>query len=450
MAINLLDMLKTTAGSALIKQASSYLGESELKTGSAVNAIFPALLGSVMQKGNSTGGAESLLGILKEGNFNGSMLENLGGLFNGGAKTDSLLNTGTSLLSGLLGNKLGGIVDFIANKAGIKNGIAGSLLKMAAPLVMSAVGKQVFSKGLGVSGLMDLLKGQKKYVSAAAPKGLGNLLGFSALKDGAQNVVNSGARVVTGAADTGRKAAGAATATAGRAVDAGKSGFSKMMPLLGLLLLAVAALIGWKMCGADLKDAGNSAMDGAKDVGGAMVEGAKDAGDAVADGAKAMGDAVVDGANAVKDAVTSISLPGGAEIKAKAGSFTDKFTKFLGDKGGDLDTRFTFDGVTFDTGSANLTTSSKSQIQNLANVMKAYPSVNIRLEGHTDNTGNAASNKALSNQRALAVKNALGQSGIAANRVEAVGLGQEKPVADNTTEAGKDQNRRVDVYITKR
>ena len=233
------------------------------------------------------------------------------------------------------------------------------------------------------------------------------------------------------------------------------------MPLLGLLLLGAAALIGWKMCGSDIKDAGSAAIDGAKDVGGAVVDGAKDAGNAVADGAKAVGDVVADGANAVGDvvadganavkgAISSISLPGGAEIKAAAGSFTDKFTKFLGDKGGDLNTRFTFDGVNFATGSANLTSESKSQIQNLANIMKAYPSVNIRLEGHTDNTGNAASNKTLSNQRALSVKNALGQLGVAANRVAAVGYGQEKPVADNGTEAGKLENRRVDVYITKR
>ncbi|MEL6986743.1 MAG: OmpA family protein [Bacteroidota bacterium] len=442
MAINLLDMLKSTAGDALIKQASGFLGESESKTSSAVGAIFPALLGSIMQKGSTKSGAESLLGMLKDGGHDGSIFDNLGGLFSGGAKTDGLLNTGTSILSGLLGNKLGGVVDLIAGAAGIKNGIAGSLLKMAAPLVMSAIGKQILGKGLGISGLMDLLGGQKKYVADAAPKGLGSLLGFADLGEGAKKVVTSAANTASRAAGS---AASTATAAANRTVDAGKSGMSNILKYLLPLLLIAGAFLGYRAC-----QNNTSLVDEVKDAGSAVVEGAKDAGDAVADGAKAAGNAVADGAKAVKDAVMSISLPGGAEIKAAAGSFTDKFVKFLGGKDGDLNTRFSFDGVNFETGSATLTADSKTQIGNLASVMKAYPGVNIRLEGHTDNTGDAAKNKTLSGQRAMAVKNALAQMGIASNRVATAGFGQEKPIADNGTEEGRAENRRVDVYITKR
>ena len=436
MAINLLDMLKNTAGSALIKQASGFLGESEGKTESAVNAIFPALMGSIMQKGATKSGAEGLLGMLKDGNHDGSIFDNLGGLFGGGKSTDGLLNSGTSILSGLLGNKLGGIVDLIAGAAGIKNGIAGSLLKMAAPLVMSAIGKQVFSKGLGVSGLMDLLKGQKDYVSKAAPAGLGSLLGFADLGDGAK-------KVVAAAGNAGKKVTGAASSAASATVDAGRSGISKLLPFLGIGLLALAGLLGWKMCGSDIKDAAGDATELVGDAAGAVADGAKDAAGAVADGAKDM-------ANAAADAVSSISLPSGADIKFAAGSFTDKLTKFLGGGEGDMNSAFTFDNVNFATGSAELTPESMSQINNLGEVLKAYKNVEIRVEGHTDNTGDAAANKSLSLKRALSVKEALTKYGIGDGRVAIAGYGSEKPVADNGTEAGRLANRRVDVYVTKK
>jgi K(+)-stimulated pyrophosphate-energized sodium pump len=89
-------------------------------------------------------------------------------------------------------------------------------------------------------------------------------------------------------------------------------------------------------------------------------------------------------------------------------------------------------------------------VADLAAILKAYPSTAVQLEGHTDNTGEAEANKKLPLARAEAVKEALTRSGIEASRVAIAGYGQERPVASNDTEAGKAQNRRLELAVVKR
>ena len=71
----------------------------------------------------------------------------------------------------------------------------------------------------------------------------------------------------------------------------------------------------------------------------------------------------------------------------------------------------------------------------------------VRIEGHTDNQGDDAHNDKLSVERAMAVKNWLISKGVAANRLIAVGFGEKRPVADNSTEEGRAQNRRTEFHI---
>ena len=78
-------------------------------------------------------------------------------------------------------------------------------------------------------------------------------------------------------------------------------------------------------------------------------------------------------------------------------------------------------------------------------MLRQYQDLGLRIEGHTDNTGDDASNKTLSQSRAEAVRDYLVEQGIDASRLEAVGLGEEQPVADNNTEEGRAQNRRVEL-----
>jgi outer membrane protein OmpA-like peptidoglycan-associated protein len=102
-------------------------------------------------------------------------------------------------------------------------------------------------------------------------------------------------------------------------------------------------------------------------------------------------------------------------------------------------------GINFDVDSDHLRADAKPTVDQVTAALKANPSWNVSIEGHTDSTGDAAHNLQLSQLRAESVKAALVSAGIAANRLTTTGLGQTKPVAPNDTEVGRAQNRRVEV-----
>lgn len=100
--------------------------------------------------------------------------------------------------------------------------------------------------------------------------------------------------------------------------------------------------------------------------------------------------------------------------------------------------------VQFDTNSDVVKTNYRSDINKLAEFMKEHADTKVTIEGHTDDQGTAHLNKALSLRRATAVRNILvEQLGIASERVAAVGYGEERPLANNTTPEGRELNRRV-------
>ncbi|MCE5264542.1 MAG: OmpA family protein [Deltaproteobacteria bacterium] len=110
--------------------------------------------------------------------------------------------------------------------------------------------------------------------------------------------------------------------------------------------------------------------------------------------------------------------------------------------------------VEFDFGKATIRKGEQADIAQLAEVMKKYPDLNVTIEGHTDNVGNAKYNEKLSQQRANAVKkNLVDKYGIAAARLDAKGYGLTKPIASNKTKEGRQKNRRVEAaaeYIIKK
>jgi outer membrane protein OmpA-like peptidoglycan-associated protein len=108
--------------------------------------------------------------------------------------------------------------------------------------------------------------------------------------------------------------------------------------------------------------------------------------------------------------------------------------------------RFTLD-ASFVTGSADLTPGSDASLEKLAGVLRAHPTMRIRVEGYTDAMGKAAGNQQLSLARAESAKSTLVAQGIVPARVETVGMGNANPVAPNMTTEGREQNRRVDVLL---
>lgn len=106
--------------------------------------------------------------------------------------------------------------------------------------------------------------------------------------------------------------------------------------------------------------------------------------------------------------------------------------------------RFVLDGVLFGTGSARIEAESFPRLDQVVEYMTHRPSVRIRIAGHTDNVGNPQRNLRLSEQRAQSVRTYLIEQGIDGDRIEAVGYGDERPVASNATEEGQRQNRRIE------
>jgi len=101
----------------------------------------------------------------------------------------------------------------------------------------------------------------------------------------------------------------------------------------------------------------------------------------------------------------------------------------------------------FQTGSAYLGSNGKNALQRISAALKANPGIVIEVEGHTDNQGQAQNNWQLSLNRAMSVSNALISYGISPNRLRVSGKGQYAPIAPNTSEAGRAQNRRTEIIL---
>lgn len=105
------------------------------------------------------------------------------------------------------------------------------------------------------------------------------------------------------------------------------------------------------------------------------------------------------------------------------------------------------ENITFDTGRADVKPQFRPVLDQLAYSISQYPNTVIRVEGHTDSTGSASFNQTLSENRASSVAGYLMQRGVPGNRVESVGYGFTRPIADNATASGRAQNRRVEILI---
>jgi outer membrane protein OmpA-like peptidoglycan-associated protein len=107
----------------------------------------------------------------------------------------------------------------------------------------------------------------------------------------------------------------------------------------------------------------------------------------------------------------------------------------------------TLGDVLFATGKSDVKVGATSNLNKLVAFLNKYPDRNVQIEGHTDNVGSEDLNQGLSQRRAESVKAYLVQQGIAASRLTAVGMGETQPLADNGSQSGRQQNRRVVAVI---
>jgi OOP family OmpA-OmpF porin len=458
MATNLLEMMSSAIGPQLVGQAGRFLGASESTMQSAVDAALPALLGGLMQKGSTASGAATLMSLLNTPGLDTGIVGNLGSSLGGGEKTNALLKLGGSLLPGIFGDRTGSLVNAIGAISGLSSSSAPNFMALLVAMVLGFLKKHVTQNRLDGGALANLLAGQGDFLKAKLDSRVASALGFaspmaflSSLTGAAGRAADTAGAAVGRAADTVGAAAGraagaagafgtAAVSAGGAAVAEGRSWLSRWWPWL---VIAAAALILLPQ----LLDRG---QDAAKKVGDTVGDAAKATTQAAADAAKTTADAARAGGAIVAKSVNTFELPNGVKIDVTDGGFMAAMIAFLNSKDAALGKGYSFDEVYFDTGSAMLKPESMKQLEQLAAVLKAYPAVAISVEGHTDNTGDAAVNKTLSAERAAAVEKALATLGVPDARITSTGYGPGKPIASNDTEDGRAQNRRVEVVVVKR
>ncbi|MCC6723172.1 MAG: OmpA family protein [Saprospiraceae bacterium] len=408
---NILDDLKGMVTNQIISSAASHLGESEGGISKAIGALLPTLLGGLVSKSTDSSGFSGIFNMLSD-NRNAGFLDNLGGLIGGGnlAHGDPKDIAG-SLMGNLFGGKVGGILDLVSSFAGVKKSSTSSLLGLAGPLLMGYFSRKIKNEGLNASGLASLLGSQKSSIMSALPAGMGSLLGFGS---------------------------GISTPSASMPEAPSTGGMNWWPWLIGLL--GIAALVYfWKGCKGEVKEAVENTTE--------VVENAVDStGAAVSNAAETVTDAASD-----LGALFRKKLACGVELNIPEKGMENNLVAFIDDKAKPVDktTWFSFDRLTFQTGSAQLDmTKSAEQLGNIAEILKCYPNVKLKVGGYTDNVGNKESNMKLSMERATAVKATLVALGIEPTRLDAEGYGDQHPVAPNDTEENKAKNRRIDVRVT--
>jgi outer membrane protein OmpA-like peptidoglycan-associated protein len=153
---------------------------------------------------------------------------------------------------------------------------------------------------------------------------------------------------------------------------------------------------------------------------------------------------------AKQENLATLALPNGSSLSVADNTINYELAQFLASGANNqVPKRFVFDHLNFEQSTADLTGGSNETVDDLVIVLKAYPSAEVRLEGYTDNTGDAAANKKLSLDRANAVKNVIVQAGIPKSRISTAGYGSDNPIASNDSEDGRAANRRTELVVVK-
>jgi outer membrane protein OmpA-like peptidoglycan-associated protein len=397
MGTNLLDLVKGQLSEALLSKAAGFLGEDNAATTKAMNLILPSILGGMANKATNADDAKQLFGLMQNDDSTTDIFGSLSTLLGGGSATQGLLDSGGGMINALFGNKTSNIASVIASAVGMKTGSASSLMSIAAPILMNVMSRQL-GAGSTASSLVSLLGSQLPFLrNTGLPATLTNALGLNNLNLTPPSVSAPKAVVEEG-------------------------GMGKFLPWLLLLGAALAGFYFFKSCNLKPNEAPT---------------------------AVAIEQNIAPIAPAIVEQIKKLSLPSG-DIEVKLGSFLDKLYEEINDPNADLTKALTFDNVNFAVNSAQLTEGSKTQLDDLAKIMQAYPNVAIKVDGHTDNVGNAASNLRLSQARAASVKTYLSTHSIDGKRIATAGFGSTKPVADNATAEGKAQNRRIEAFVTKK
>jgi OOP family OmpA-OmpF porin len=406
MTTNLISQLTREFSGDVINKVSASLGEDSRKTQDALEGALPALVSGLVNKGSTNQGASDLLDLLKRNDFDGTRFTSASSAISGTDGISRLIEAGSPLLNSFFGSRTNSVIDWITSLGGIRRTSASSLLSLAVPIVLGQLGRMVSSTGWSTSNLMKLLSDQKNYLHNV-PSGLYNALGYGA--------TTSSTREREYISEPRRRES---------------SWWKWALPLL--LLLALIPLLGRLFSGRE------------EQIQTRVVPTATPRVEATP--------AMTPPGRADLGAFIDKRLPDGTTLRIPTGGVESKLIAFIDDRsqGVDRETWFTFDRLEFESDSATLKPTSEEQLRNVAAILKAYPNTNVKIGGYTDNAGNDSYNLKLSQDRANNTMNELIRYGVSENRLSAEGYGEQHPIADNSTEEGRQRNRRIDIRVTKK
>jgi len=398
-----------------MKQAlATRLGESSQGVQSGLGAATAATLDGLASKSSDSGFLSQVLGLLGGGTGQ-NLLSSLSSIASGGPTggTADLVNR---FLPMVFGSQQGQVANAISQQSGLSAASGTGLLKMAVPLVLAYFGKMQSSGALNTSSLGNMLRAEAPNLRSYLPTGLlGSAAGVASATTGRATTAVTGARVASSAPP--RWLVPAAIAGA-----------------LILAWLVIRSMSTPK----PVQTAANVTSEAVNSATRAASSAANTAGDAASKTWAALGD------------MMKLKLPDGSELNVPSRGVEARLVSYLNDSSAPVsdNTWFDFDRLLFNTGQATLQPASQEQLTNIADILKAYPQVKIRIGGYTDNTGDPAANLQLSEQRADNVMAELAKLGIDPARMTAKGYGAEDPIADNSTEEGRQKNRRISLRVT--
>ncbi|MFN7175667.1 MAG: OmpA family protein [Thermaurantiacus sp.] len=387
---NLIDTVLESLSGDTMRQLSALLGLETVTAERGMAAMIPALLAGAV-KLVEAGGAEKLFALVQSATAGGNPLEGVSALLADETARSALMQQGAATTEVLMGARTEPVANALSGLLSVQPGTIREMAAIASPLLMGAIAK-AGSGAPTVSGITQLVASAKPAIVEALPPGIAGLF------------------------DPGWAAAGV-SAPAASATDpvapAPKSGSGRWLPWVVAGVVGVGLIFGLRSCqqGSDIAASGDDSA--------ALIAEPLD---------------------------QTVELPRGVIIVVRQGGVVDATRRYLATPE-PAGRRFVFDDLVFDTDSNRLLPESQQTIDGIAGVMQAYPDVQIRLLGFTDDIGDALENQALSEARARAVKDALVTAGVNSDRIEVEGRGEAEPIASNETEEGRAQNRRVELEV---
>jgi len=153
----ILDLLNSELGKTIISGVSNETRQPQNKTQDVLTMALPVLMAAMKRNASTPEGAEGLMGALSN-KHDGSILDNLGGLFGGGVN-EEVKTDGDKILGHVLGNKRQGVEKVIGEKSGLDMGSVANILKVAAPILMGVLGKQTRQNNVNSSADLGGLLG---------------------------------------------------------------------------------------------------------------------------------------------------------------------------------------------------------------------------------------------------------------------------------------------------